>query len=137
MRTLKTNGKELIAVEVPMEATKPKVDAGLLLCIIEKNGGASGTHYSLPKGKFEILGTLTNGESDFDVEPYVKDNTPQPPLTKKEKEAFEYMNEVWGDDDDGAYANMAKTHYMKWFLSLLQSHSIEYANKKLVILLKK
>ena len=32
------------------------------------------------------------------------DTSNQPPLTEKEKEAFEYLNEVWGDDDDKVYA---------------------------------
>ena len=34
------------------------------------------------------------------------DMSGQPPLTKEEKLAFEALNDIWGDDEDGEYAKM-------------------------------
>lgn len=117
MRTIKTNGKELIVVPVASEAESFNVYENEL----QYHFDDTISHIDLPKGDFEILGTLTDGKADFDVEPYV------------ERIVSEGMDYYWNYLDLGFFFGNSKDS----FLSLLQSHSIEYANKKLIFLLKK
>lgn len=119
MKTLKTNGKELIAVEVPIESTMHWINSlgGFMYYNLGEATEGAGRYEGC-----EILGTLTDGKADFDVEPYVEKSKRF--YKNYQESSYGYVISNFKDAADS-------------FLSLLQSHSIEYANKKLIFLLKK
>lgn len=73
-----TNGQELILVEVPMEAKEIQfsfLGEGYLIGKIEgqNNGNFLIITYVGNTDEMKVLGTLTNGVADFNLEPYVID----------------------------------------------------------------
>lgn len=124
MTTIQTHKGELIVLEVNLKAQSIKMDglSGNVLWIDDRPR-------ILPAFlDYSIIGTSTNGELDFDCEPYVE---------------FDVDHDTGLDGDTYMFllfkdyaTNVLKSSMTKEasFLSLLTSHKLEYANTKLVFL---
>lgn len=122
MKSIKTKAGELITVEVPMDAWDIEAHGNYLFYNSSK---AADVRIYVGTTPMSILGTLTNGVPDFDVEPYVhKADTPRYAF-------WDYVRTKL--HPKGWIVESANTPKQS-FQTLLTSQGIEWEGKKLIFL---
>lgn len=119
MKTIESNGKKLMLVEVPMEAEHFNLGVpGELQYMIESVNGVTIGDFAIPNSDYDLIGTITNGEIDFDARLFVK------------CDIIENNLRYWNYETSGFIFALSKTS----FLSLLKKSGIEVKDKKFIIL---